>query len=84
MVRRQIELDEDTDRRPTELASEYEGDLNLALTDLVLARDGLGDFVEQSEEVHGNTLRALRDQAEADFQENRTVTWGEVKARNGL
>jgi hypothetical protein len=41
MVRREIEIDEDTNRLLTELASEYEGNLNLALADLVHAREGL-------------------------------------------
>ncbi len=31
-----------------------------------------------------NTLCALRDRSEADFREGRTVTWEDVKARNGL
>jgi predicted transcriptional regulator len=84
MVRLQIEIDEDTNRRLTELASEYEGDLSLALADLVHARDSLEDFAQHTETVHENDLRALRDQAEADFREGRTVPWDEVKARNGL
>ena len=35
---REIEIDEDTDRLLAELASEYKGDLGLALADLVRAR----------------------------------------------
>jgi predicted transcriptional regulator len=84
MVRREIEIDEDTNRLLTELASEYQGDLSLALADLVHAREGLEDFVERSEAVHENRLRALRDRSEADFREGRTVTWEDVKTRNGL
>ncbi|MSV35710.1 MAG: hypothetical protein EXQ47_08950 [Bryobacterales bacterium] len=84
MVRREIEVDEDTNRLLTELASEYEGDLNLALADLVHARAGLEEFAERSEAAHEDALRALRDRSEADFREGRTVTWTDVKARNGL
>lgn len=84
MVRREIEIDEDTDRLLTELASEYEGDLSLALAGLVHAREGLEELVERSEAAHEHTLRALRDSSEADFQEGCTVTWEDVKARNGL
>ena len=84
MVRREIEIDEDTNRLLTELASEYEGDLNLALADLVRSREGLEEFAERSEAAHESALRDLRDKAEVDFREGRTITWEEVKARNGL
>jgi DNA-binding phage protein len=84
MVRREIEIDDDTNRLLTELASEYEGDLGLALADLVHAREGLEDFAERSEAEHEHTLRALHARSEADFREGRTVTWHDVKARNGL
>lgn len=84
MVRREIEIDEDTDRILTELASEYEGDLSQALADLVHAHEGLEAFADRSEAAHESTLRSLRDRAEADFREGRTVNWEDVKARNGL
>jgi len=84
MVRREIEIDEDTNRLLTELASEYEGNLNLALADLVHAREGLEEFAERSEAARENALRDLRDRSEADFREGRTVTWEDVKARHGL
>ena len=79
MVSRQIEIDEDTDRVLTELAAEYEGDSGLALADLVYARGGLEEFAQRIEEEQGNALRLLRDRDEADFRENRTVPWDEVK-----
>lgn len=84
MVRREIEIDEDTHRILSELASEYHGDLNLALKDLVLVREGLEELAEQSEAVQENALRSLRDRPEADFAEGRTATWEQVKARNRL
>jgi hypothetical protein len=84
MARLQIEIDDDTNRRLTELASEYEGDLSLALADLVHAHDALEEFAQHAETVHENALGDLLDRAEADFRENRTVPWDEVKARNGL
>jgi len=68
----------------TELASEYQGDLSLALADLVHSREGLEEIADRSEAAHENTLRALRDRAEADFREGRTVAWEDLKARHGL
>ena len=84
MVRREIEIDEDTNRLLTEVASEYKGDLSLALADLVHAREGLEEFAERSETAQEAALRTLRDRSEADFREGRTVAWEDVKARNGL
>ncbi len=84
MVRREIEIDEETNCLLTELASEYKGDLSLALAYLVYAREGLEEFADRSEAAHENALRELRDRSEADFREGRTVTWEDVKARNGL
>jgi hypothetical protein len=84
MVRREIEIDEDTDRLMMELASEYRGDLSLALADLIHAREGLEEFAERGEAAHEHTLRGLRDKAEADFREGRTVSWEDVKTRNAL
>jgi hypothetical protein len=81
MVRLPIEIDEDTNRRLTELAAEYEGDLSLALADLVHSRDVLEQFAQQSETIHENALSTLRDQAEAGFRENRTVPWNNAKAQ---
>jgi hypothetical protein len=51
---------------------------------LIYARDGLEEYAQRSEAIDENALRALRDRAEADFRENRTLPWDEVKARNGL
>ncbi len=84
MVSRHIEIDEDTDRLLTELASKYEGNLSLALTDLVHVREGLDEFVQRSETEHESALRAMRDRSESDFQENRTVSWTDLKTLNGL
>jgi DNA-binding phage protein len=83
-VRREIEIDEETDRIFTNLATDYKGDLSLALADLVHARAGLQEFAERSEVAHENALRALRDRSEGDFREGRTVSWEDVKANNGL
>lgn len=84
MVHREIEIDEDTDRLLAELAAEHQGDLSLALTDLVHARQGIEDFAERSEAAQADVLRSQRDQSEADFREGRTISWEDVKSRNGL
>ena len=84
MVRREIEIDEDTDRILTELAAQHDGNLSEVLADLVHAHEGLEAFVEASEAVQGSALRTIRDQAEKDFAEGRGVPWEKLKADNGL
>jgi len=85
MVRREIEIDEETGRLLAELAAEYQGDLGKAVADLVLAHEGLEGFAERSEASSGDGMvRQLRDRAEADFREGRAVSWHELKARSGL
>ena len=84
MVRREIEIDEATDRILTELSSQYQDDFSQAIAQLVHAHQGLEAFAERSEAAHEITLRSLRDRAETDFREGRTVTWEGVKANNSL
>jgi len=83
MVRREIEIDEETDRLLAELAAEYQGNLGKAVADLVLAHEGLENFVEQSEGLLGDSMmRQIRDRAEADFHEGRTVGWACFQSNN--
>jgi hypothetical protein len=84
MVRREIEIDEATDRLLCELASDYGGNLSLALCDLLHARDSLHYVAERTEAIYGEELRSLRDRSEEDFREGRVLAWEDVKSRNGL
>jgi len=97
MVRRELEIDEETDRLLTELASEYEGNLSWALSDLVHAREGIEDLAAKRSCIRSDAA-PLRDRSEADFREGCTlfigamlgaavghvVDWEAMKARNGL
>jgi hypothetical protein len=84
MVRRQIQIDEETDRLLSDLAKDYEGDLGLALTELVHARDGLQSFAEQAESAEGDSLTAQLERGERGFREGRFIRWEDVKRQNGL
>lgn len=84
MVRREIEIDEHTDRVLSELASEYEGGLGSALADFVQSYEALEGLAGRTENEQVKILRTLRDRSEADFRSGRVVGWGEVKTRNGL
>jgi hypothetical protein len=84
MVRRQIELDDETDRQLEELAQEYEGNLGQALAGLLRTRDNVESLLDEHEERHRDVLLTQRDRAEAGFQPDRATPWAEIKRRNSL
>ena len=84
MVRRQIDLDEDTDRILEGLARDNEGDLSKTLADLIHAHEGIESLVEQCEEAHRDSLLTQVERAERGFREGRFTAWNEVKRRNRL
>jgi hypothetical protein len=84
MVRREILLDEETDRMLAAIAEGYAGDVNQALADLVRTREGLEDMAAQSEEAHRDSLVQQRDRAERAFREGRSTPWDEVRRKNRL
>ena len=81
MVRRQIDLDDESDRILSGLAEEYHGDLGRALADLLSAHQNIEVFVEECEEANRDFLVA---QKERGFRESRFTTWDEVKRRHDL
>jgi hypothetical protein len=84
MVKRQIDLDEESDRILSGLALDYHGDLGEALADLLHAHQTVEAFVEECEEAHRDSLFAQKQRAERGFLDGRFTTWDEVKRRNGL
>ena len=84
MVRRQIDLDEESDRILSGLAPDYDGDLGEALADLLQAHQGVETFVEECEEAHRDSLLAQKERSERGFRERRFTTWDEVERRNDL
>jgi hypothetical protein len=84
MIRRQIDLDEESDRILSGLARDYHGDLGEALADLLQAHQSVETFVEECEEAHQDSLLAQKERGERGFREGRFTTWDEVKRRNDL
>jgi hypothetical protein len=84
MVRRQIDLDEESDRILSVLAEDYQGDLGKALADLLRTHRGIEAFVDGCEESHRDSLLAQKERAERGFREGRFTTWNEVKSRTDL
>ena len=84
MVRREIDIDEETDRLLTDLAQDYDGDAGKALADLVRARGSLESLAAESEEAHRASLLGQVERSERGFREGRATPWDEVKRRNRL
>lgn len=84
MVHRKIDLDEESDRILTELATGYDGDLGRALSDLLHSHQGLELLAEESELLHAKSLAEQKERSERDFRVGRVTTWTEVKRQNGL
>ncbi len=84
MARRELEFDEETDRKLSEIASQYQGDASRALTDLIHAHETLESFVEACEEAHGDSLKQQLTRAKRSFEHGQFATWEEVKRHNGL
>jgi hypothetical protein len=77
MIRREINLDEESDQILSGLAEDYEGDRGKALADLLHAHEGIEEFVGECEEAHRESLIAQRSS-------DRTIPWEEVKRRHDL
>jgi thymidine kinase len=84
MVRRQIELDEDSDRILSGLADDYQGDLGKALADLLHTHRSMEEFVAACEEAERDSLLTQKKRAERGFAEGRFTPWKQVKIDNDL
>jgi hypothetical protein len=84
MVRREIDIDDETDRSLIELAQNYEGDFGKALADLIHSRERMEAFVDECEEFHRDSLLAQVERAERGFARGRFTSWQEVKRQNSL
>jgi len=84
MIRRVIDLDDESDQILSKLAQDYDGDLGRALAELLLVHRGFEDLAEQSEKAQQLSLATQKDRAEAGFRQGRFTTWDEIKRRHNL
>jgi hypothetical protein len=83
MVRREIELDEESDRLLDQLARDCGGDAGQALSELLHSRVEVEEFVEACEDEHRDLLLKQRVRAERESNQGFTP-WEEVKRRHNL
>jgi len=79
MVRREIEIDEETDQILTGLAQQAGADRGAVVADLLRSYAGIEGLVSQWEEPQIESLERQRQRSEQDFRESNTVGWDEVK-----
>jgi len=84
MIRREIELDEESDKILCGLAQDHQGDLGRALAELLHAHKTIESFIDQCEEAHQDSLIAQKERSERGFQEGRFTDWENVKRANKL
>jgi hypothetical protein len=84
MVRREIDLDEETDRILAALAADHEGNIGAAVSDLIRSQESIEVFLDECEESLRDSLIAQVGRAQQGFRESRSTTWDEVKRRNNL
>jgi len=80
----QIEIDEDTDRFLTEIATEYDGDRGKALISLIRTQQLSEEFLDQCEEFHHDSLVMQKERSDRGFREGRWTTLEQLKRQNGL
>ena len=84
MVAKKIELDEDTSKILDSMATAYDGNVSLAISELLHSREIVESFLDQLETCQATVLAAQKERAERGFREGRSTSWQEVKSKNGL
>jgi hypothetical protein len=84
MKRRQILLDEESDRILAELAEFHSGDRSRAVREVLKAHKSMDGMLDQFEELHADELKRQKVRSEKEFREGKVVTLEEMKRRHRL
>ena len=84
MRKRQILLDEESERILKLLAQPHAGNKSLAVRETLKMRGALERLLDQIERSHSASLRRQRDRSERGFREGRFTRWEDVKRRHHL
>jgi hypothetical protein len=84
MVVKKIELDEDASKILDSMATAYDGNVSLVISELLRSRETVESFLDQLETGQGTALAAQKERAERSYREGRSTSWQEVKLKNGL
>ncbi len=84
MTRREVLLDDESNKLLDDMASEHAGDASVALSELLHTRESIESFLDEFEAIHEENLKEQVERAECDFRQGRHKTWEELKHRNSL
>ena len=81
MRRRQILLDEASDRILTGLAKPLGGNKSRAVREALKVHNAMEGWLDQIEQANSTALRQQKERSEKGFREGRFTPWEEVKRR---
>jgi hypothetical protein len=84
MRRRQILLDEQSDRILQGVAKPYRGNKSLAVREVLKTHSTLEKLLSEIERSHAASLRRQKARSEGGFRDGKFTPWEEVKRRNHL
>jgi hypothetical protein len=84
MAIRTVQLTAEADPILDSMAESYGGDTNLALSELLIAHEAIESFLDEIESEDTAELNGQRNESAHDFAEGRTVSWDQIRLRNGL
>jgi hypothetical protein len=84
MKRRQILLDEESDRILEEIAQFHSGDRSLAVREVLKMYKNTESALDELERANASELRRQKLQSEKSFREGTAVPWEQVKRHNTL
>jgi hypothetical protein len=84
MKRRQILLDEESDRILEQLAQFHSGDRSQAVREALKMHKTMEAMLAELEELHADELKRQRECSEREFSEGKVVTLEEIKRRQRL
>jgi hypothetical protein len=84
MAIRTVQLTPEADPILDSVAESYGGDINLALSELLIAHEAIDSFLDEIESEKSAELIRQRDESARDFAHGRVVPWDQIKIRHGL
>ena len=84
MKRRQILLDEESDRILDGMAQVHSGNRSLAVREALKTHKTVESMLQEMERAHDSELRHQKVRSEKSFRNGTAVPWEQVKKRNRL
>ena len=84
MVKREIELDDESNQLLDSLAADHGGDASLVVRELLWMHSLSDSELDAIEECHQQELKLQKERSEREFQEGKVVSWPELKRQCGL